>query len=359
VNIPGDAVIGSEDVLTIVVASQTDPAIEDTLLITTLVGREFGVEVTGPSGSTTPIGGSVIYPVTIENTGNVEDDFANEVTSSMGWSFSGEPQALETIGAGGSKTFNIKLDIPGDANLDDVDTLTIISTSQETRGLADTLKIITSVNVNYGVRVTGPLAGLGVPEEEVHYSVTVENTGNIEDIYDLTAVSSKGWLVSGVPAETMPIQPQAGKVLDVVVTIPVGALPAEVDTLVIVAASRNDAETADTLKIVTTVDDHTAVEDDDYILPGKFALAQNYPNPFNMETLIRFSLARSAEIELSIYDVLGRKMRTLVAGYLPAGEHILGWDGIDQHGSEVASGVYFYRLTGGAAALTRKMVLLK
>ncbi|MFH2056764.1 MAG: FlgD immunoglobulin-like domain containing protein, partial [bacterium] len=131
------------------------------------------------------------------------------------------------------------------------------------------------------------------------------------------------------------------------------------DTLQIIVTSMTDSDVADTLEIITTVDEHTDVKDEEYVLPGQFSLAQNYPNPFNMETVISFSLAKSAEVDLAIYDVLGRRIQTLTLGYLAAGEHRLAWNGIDSQGSEVASGLYFYRLSVGDSALTRKMVLLK
>jgi hypothetical protein len=94
-------------------------------------------------------------------------------------------------------------------------------------------------------------------------------------------------------------------------------------------------------------------------LPSGYALDQNYPNPFNPETRIEFSLPRAGQVDLSIYDVLGRKVRTLVFGPMEAGRHSTTWNGRDDNGSTTASGVYFYRLQADAEVFTRKMVFLK
>lgn len=99
-------------------------------------------------------------------------------------------------------------------------------------------------------------------------------------------------------------------------------------------------------------------------LPRSFALEQNYPNPFNAATVITFSLddASAARIDtkLNIFNVLGQKIKTLQDGELPAqGSFSYTWDGTDNEGNGVASGVYFYRLTMGDKHESRKMVLLK
>ena len=90
-----------------------------------------------------------------------------------------------------------------------------------------------------------------------------------------------------------------------------------------------------------------------------FALQQNYPNPFNPTTGIRYSIPRDAKVELSIYNALGQKVKTLVSGIQSAGAHKVVWDGTNQAGVKVASGVYYYRITSGDFHAIRKMMLLK
>lgn len=94
-------------------------------------------------------------------------------------------------------------------------------------------------------------------------------------------------------------------------------------------------------------------------VPGSFALAQNYPNPFNPSTEIAFDLPAASNVELSIYNVLGQEVRTLLNASMEAGNHSVTWDGRDGRGSQVSSGVYFYRITAGSFNATKKMLLLK
>ncbi len=89
------------------------------------------------------------------------------------------------------------------------------------------------------------------------------------------------------------------------------------------------------------------------------ALVQNYPNPFNPATTIAFSLAKNSQVVLAIYDVRGALVRTLIDESRVAGGQRVVWDGKDDSGTDVASGVYFYRLSAGHFQATKKMVLLR
>ena len=103
----------------------------------------------------------------------------------------------------------------------------------------------------------------------------------------------------------------------------------------------------------------TASVGGDQITPTQFTLEQNYPNPFNPTTDIAFSLDRSEEVNLSIYNMLGQKVRTLVNGTRPSGMHILQWDGRDENGRNLSTGIYLYTLTSGSTSITKKMALMK
>jgi hypothetical protein len=94
-------------------------------------------------------------------------------------------------------------------------------------------------------------------------------------------------------------------------------------------------------------------------LPAAFSLAQNYPNPFNGSTVIRFSLPRAGEVEAAIYDLVGQQVATLAQGARPAGTHLLTWDGRDDQGRLLASGIYLYRLEAGGFSQSRRMLLLR
>jgi len=89
------------------------------------------------------------------------------------------------------------------------------------------------------------------------------------------------------------------------------------------------------------------------------ALRQNAPNPFNPSTTITFSLAEGGAAELRVFDVRGRNLRVLAAGDLPAGEHSVTWDGRDDDGRPVPSGIYFYKLRCGGFEGLQRMVLLR
>jgi len=103
----------------------------------------------------------------------------------------------------------------------------------------------------------------------------------------------------------------------------------------------------------------TDVDETDQSRPAIFALSQNYPNPFNPSTQIAFSLPASNHAELAIFDLLGRRVTTLVDGPMRVGAHHVEWSGTNSSGESVAAGVYFYRLTAGSRTETRKMLLLK
>lgn len=89
------------------------------------------------------------------------------------------------------------------------------------------------------------------------------------------------------------------------------------------------------------------------------ALVQNFPNPFNPTTTISFSLAENTHVMLAIYDVRGAQIRTLINDRKVAGDFRVSWDGRNDSGEVVSSGVYFYRLVAGRFSATKKMVLLK
>ena len=93
--------------------------------------------------------------------------------------------------------------------------------------------------------------------------------------------------------------------------------------------------------------------------PLEFSLAQNYPNPFNPTTEIEFVLPKYQQVSLVVYDLLGRKVKTLVNDARHAGEHRVTWNGTNELGTSVASGVYVYRLASGSMSKVHKMMLLR
>ncbi len=94
--------------------------------------------------------------------------------------------------------------------------------------------------------------------------------------------------------------------------------------------------------------------------PTEFALLQNFPNPFNPETTIGYELAESADVTLQIYNVVGQVVRTLIAAEPQSvGRYQVRWDGMDDRGTSVSSGIYFYQISAGKFQDVRKLMLLK
>ncbi|MGB5108146.1 MAG: S8 family serine peptidase [Candidatus Zixiibacteriota bacterium] len=104
----------------------------------------------------------------------------------------------------------------------------------------------------------------------------------------------------------------------------------------------------------------TPVEDEfDPVLPRAYQLEQNFPNPFNPITQIKFSLDRTESVRLEVFNSLGQHITTLISEPRQVGNHTVYWNGADDSGQIVATGVYFYRLTVGNSSESRKMLLLK
>ncbi len=95
------------------------------------------------------------------------------------------------------------------------------------------------------------------------------------------------------------------------------------------------------------------------LLPDAFSLSQNYPNPSNPQTVIKYELPEDCHVKLTIYNILGQKVKTLVNQYQNAGYKMVHWNSRDDNGNEVASGVYFYKIETPKYSESKKMVLLR
>jgi hypothetical protein len=103
----------------------------------------------------------------------------------------------------------------------------------------------------------------------------------------------------------------------------------------------------------------TGINDNPIATPVAFALNQNYPNPFNPSTVISFSLKEKGLVNISVFDLLGRHVKTLAASEMSSGAHEVIWNGSDDAGREVASGVYLYNLNASGQSQVRRMTLLR
>ena len=94
-------------------------------------------------------------------------------------------------------------------------------------------------------------------------------------------------------------------------------------------------------------------------MPDRFDLHQNFPNPFNPDTRIRYQLPEASHVQLVIFNALGQRIKTLVDQDKDAGWYLEKWDGRDDHGGLVGSGVYFVKLKAGSFSKIQKMMLIQ
>lgn len=93
--------------------------------------------------------------------------------------------------------------------------------------------------------------------------------------------------------------------------------------------------------------------------PSEFSLSQNYPNPFNPETYIKFGLSKAVHVKIDIFNIVGQRVRTLVDEEMESGNYVADWDGKDEQGNSVSSGIYFYRMKSEDFSDMKKMLLVK
>jgi len=102
-----------------------------------------------------------------------------------------------------------------------------------------------------------------------------------------------------------------------------------------------------------------SADDEEIVITEAAVLLKNYPNPFNPATTISFSLEKEAQVDISIYNLKGQKVKTLLHSILPADEHTIVWNGCDEGSKLVSSGIYLFRMETGKYISTKKMLLLK
>ncbi len=124
----------------------------------------------------------------------------------------------------------------------------------------------------------------------------------------------------------------------------------------VIIVSSNDANNPAVMIPITV---SAVVANDDPVIPAVTKLEGNYPNPFNPETAIRFSTREAGPVRLSIYNLKGQLVKSLLNSNLPAGNHRVIWNGKDESGRSVSSGIYMYRMEAAGYSKTLKMMLMK
>jgi subtilisin family serine protease len=199
------------------------------------------------------------------------------------------------------------------------------------------------------------------------HTIGIENSAGsigLQVVYNQNYVTDNLAVQMRIPIFWLTVDPMSGYALegesdDITVTFDAAELD-EGDYLGQIQIESNDSNNP--LLIVPcslTVSQTVGIEETASSLPTYFALDQNYPNPFNPGTEISFALPKKSDVDLTIYDLLGRRVRTLISSELDAGYHTVAWNGRDGTGKPVSSGIYFYRIESGDFQMTRKMIMLK
>jgi len=147
-------------------------------------------------------------------------------------------------------------------------------------------------------------------------------------------------------------------VIDKVISITpdLSNVPEEYDVFIVVDGNRINLREAGS---VTLTEGNYFIVAEKRAVPTKFALGGNYPNPFNTATVIAYEIPKNAHVKIEVFDVTGHKVKTLVNEEQTPGFRTVVWDGTDDLGNEVASGIYIYKLTSGKFVQTRTMMLSK
>ncbi len=189
-------------------------------------------------------------------------------------------------------------------------------------------------------------------DSTAHYDIAVINSG--DDTLTVSSISSTN---PNFDVGTTSLAVAPGTYEHVTVSYTSGIIDLS-DTTDILITSNDSDEGLVTVPVTVEVDGTSGLTWGGDI-PLYFSLFPNYPNPFRGVTSIKYGLPWSAHVEISIYNVLGRKVRTLLDGWQPPGYAIARWDGRDHYGNQAASGIYFVRFEAGDFACTRKMILLR
>jgi hypothetical protein len=212
-----------------------------------------------------------------------------------------------------------------------------------------------------GITLTAATDATGSAGGSAFIVYTITNTGNVAGNFTVEVDLDPGWLVEIQSVAGLQLNLNAGASAQVVaeIHIPGGTPDQNVEVRGRVTSDTYGPANSGawtTLAVSTTSD---IGDGGNGLLPNSFALAQNYPNPFNAGTNITFSLAESGDVTLTVCNLLGQRVRTLINGHREAGIQTEAWDGRDDNGNPVSSGIYFSRLVQNTRSDVRKMVLLK
>ncbi len=301
--------------------------------------------------------------VTIANDADYSQYVYGHFEDQYGWVIS--PPAFEMFLEGEQETtFTILVEIPPTSELGIGNEIMCYAYSgmgdlKERMAIlqADSAKALFYVNVIPSVDVVPGEDVAGFAGDDVDFYFTIVNEGDFPDSFNVYLTSSLGWALSPT-SWTISLGP--GESIDIISTVSIPPEPGfTTDVIYCTATSLTDVAQTDSSWLSAMVDVAAGIDIDGRF---DFELMQNTPNPFRGSTIIRFSLPTAAQVDLRIFDVRGRLVRTLLSGQsgmMAPSIHSKLWDGLDNNGQPVASGVYYYRLQSGKEVATRKLVILR
>ncbi len=227
-------------------------------------------------------------------------------------------------------------------------------------GCSEQEGLVGSASVS-GITLTGPIGATGSAGGSAFITYEITNSGNVAGNFTLNVELNPGWTVILQSQKSLPLNLNAGENATIVaeIQIPGGTPDQDVEVRARIASdsyAMANSGAFSTLTVETTSD---IGGDNGGLLPNSFSLAQNYPNPFNAGTSITFNLQQGGQVSLTVCNLLGQTVRHLIDSHREPGIYTETWDGRDDNGHSVPSGIYFSRLVQNDHRQVRKMVLLK
>jgi len=250
VSVPADALAGASDAATVTITSQADDTATDSSTLTTSANTVYGVTLTPATAADSGNPGTdVTYTLTVTNTGNISDDFTL-ATGATVWTTVIAPTTITDLAPGATAEVTVTVSIPGTATGGDTDVADVTVTSTGDGTVTDSSELTTTASILAGVLLTPETAAnAGYPGATVTYTLTVENTGNAEDTFDVVVDSI--WTSTPSVAE-ITLGAGATTTFDVAVTIPADALAGALDVATVSVTSQADDTVTDTAALTTT-----------------------------------------------------------------------------------------------------------